>query len=123
MKGRFTLVLIVIALVAVVLPPNALSQDQSETQTVSQSATGFALDLYRQFVASPERQTENLFFSPYSIYTFLALMYGGAGADQRVGRGEYQGADQGDRELAAFPWLGPNRHRSYSCPTKGATCP
>jgi serine protease inhibitor len=36
--------------------------------------TAFALDLYRQLKANPS----NLFFSPYSISTALAMTYGGA---------------------------------------------
>ena len=81
MRRYFVRALVGIALIAVVLPAGIFAQEQSETQTVSRSAAKFALDLYRQFSASPERQTENLFFSPYSIYTVLALMYGGAAGE------------------------------------------
>jgi serpin B len=70
-----------IALIAIVVPAGVFAQQHSEAETVSRSATQFALDLYRLFSASPERQTENLFFSPYSIYTVLALMYGGAAGE------------------------------------------
>ena len=50
-------------------------------ESVSRSATGFALDLYRQFSEKEQNQGKNLFFSPYGIYTVLALMYGGAAGE------------------------------------------
>ena len=77
----FTVALIAIALLAVALPTSGFAQEQSEIQTVSQSATEFAVDLYRRFVDSGDREGKNLFFSPFSIYTVLALMYGGAAGE------------------------------------------
>jgi len=81
MRRTFSAVLVFIALIAIVVPAGIFAQQQSEAEVVSRSATQFALDLYHRFSASPERQTENLFFSPYSIYTVLALMYGGAAGE------------------------------------------
>jgi serpin B len=78
MKGRFGHALAVIALIAMVAAATGFAQEQSQIGKVSQSTTGFAVDLYRQFLTNEDSAQKNLFFSPYSIYTVLALMYGGA---------------------------------------------
>ena len=52
----------------------AQPMQSAQTQPVVQGNTAFALDLYGQFKASPG----NLFFSPYSISTALAMTYAGA---------------------------------------------
>ena len=49
---------------------------QSKTASVAQSGNEFALALYGQLAAA--QQDENLFFSPASISTALAMAYGGA---------------------------------------------
>lgn len=74
MRCSFSLALIVISFVTLNLPTTGFAQNQSDVETVSRSATEFAVDLYRQ----TRGEEENLFFSPYSIYTLLSLMYGGA---------------------------------------------
>ena len=51
--------------------PDALS---AQTNSLVEGNTAFALDLYAQLQASPG----NLFFSPYSISTCLAMTYAGA---------------------------------------------
>src|ERR1041385_1229755 len=53
-------------------PPDARS-----AQTVVDGNTAFALELYGQLKSSPG----NLFFSPYSISTALAMAYAGARGD------------------------------------------
>ncbi|MCK4546671.1 MAG: serpin family protein [Candidatus Eisenbacteria sp.] len=54
-------------------PPSA-GEVSADTGSLVRSNTAFALDLYREL-----RTTEgNLFFSPYSISTALAMTYGGA---------------------------------------------
>src|SRR5690606_30932888 len=40
--------------------------------------TRFAFDLYRQLAADPQYTDQNLFFSPYSISSALAITYEGA---------------------------------------------
>jgi len=52
-------------------PPSARSD---QLQTLVDGNTAFALDLYGQLAATPG----NLFFSPYSISTCLAMLYAGA---------------------------------------------
>ena len=52
----------------------AQPMQSAQTQPVVQGNTALALDLYGQFKASPG----NLFFSPYSISTALAMTYAGA---------------------------------------------
>jgi serpin B len=69
-------ILAVIGLVTLLLPTTGFAQEQSQIGTVSQSTAAFAVDLYRQLMSRGDQK--NLFFSPYSIYTVLALMYGGA---------------------------------------------
>src|SRR6266568_1808806 len=63
-----------------------LSSIASATQTESlvQGNTAFALDLYGQLKNGPG----NLFFSPYSISTALAMTYAGAhgDAEKQIGR-------------------------------------
>ncbi len=81
MKRRTLQALAVIVLLAIILPTSVRSQDASPQESVSRSTTEFAVDLYRQFAGRTENQQENLFFSPYSIYTVLALMYGGAAGE------------------------------------------
>ncbi|MCL5095970.1 MAG: serpin family protein [Candidatus Omnitrophica bacterium] len=49
----------------------------AQTQSLAESNTTFALELYDQLKASPG----NLFFSPYSISTCLAMAYAGARGD------------------------------------------
>jgi len=61
-----------IAAVLAAFPP--LSQAESNARTPATDNAAFALDLYEQL-----RQEEgNLFFSPHSISTALAMTYAGA---------------------------------------------
>src|SRR2546425_1107778 len=54
-----------------------LRGEAAQTQAVVDGNTAFALDLYAQLKTSPG----NLFFSPYSISTALAMTYAGARGD------------------------------------------
>ncbi len=47
------------------------------TQSLVEGNTAFALDLYRQLQTTPG----NLFLSPYSLSTALAMVYAGARGD------------------------------------------
>ena len=60
--------------------PCTFSQDYSNTDDVVRSNTRFAIDLYRKL----KTDEGNLFFSPYSISTALAMAYGGARGDTAV---------------------------------------
>ncbi|MGA2233800.1 MAG: serpin family protein [Tepidisphaeraceae bacterium] len=53
---------------------NARAQTQADTSAVVQGSTAFALDLYSHLRDQPG----NLFFSPYSVDTALAMVYAGA---------------------------------------------
>ena len=48
-------------------------EDDGGITTVSTSANVFALELYKGIAPN-----DNLFLSPYSIYTVFAMVYGGA---------------------------------------------
>ena len=60
-------ILIVITLMGIVLTPPCVAQDREAGESVVRSATGFAVDLYRQFAVREQPDGKNLFFSPYSI--------------------------------------------------------
>jgi len=49
------------------------TEDKDELIEVSTSTNAFALELYKRIVIP----NDNLFFSPYSIYTVFAMVYGG----------------------------------------------
>src|SRR5277367_4012443 len=57
-----------------VSPMNATAQTEPDTSAVAQGSTAFALDLYSRLRDQPG----NLFFSPYSVDTALAMVYAGA---------------------------------------------
>ncbi|MCK4513624.1 MAG: hypothetical protein KAU31_00125, partial [Spirochaetaceae bacterium] len=77
MRHYLSLALTVILAAMFALPAAVVAQDMSDVETVTASANRFAIDLYRQIGT----EEENVFFSPYSIYTILALMYGGASGE------------------------------------------
>ena len=79
MKSGFSRALFVIALIVEAGIPTGFTQDLAAQESVAKSSTEFALDLYRQFASRGGNQT--LYFSPYSIYTVLALMHGGAAGE------------------------------------------
>jgi serpin B len=81
--------LALLSLVVLSAPINLTAQ----TQFLVASNTAFALDLYGQLAAPPG----NLFFSPYSISTCLAMLYAGAGGDTQEQMSQVLGfgTDQG----------------------------
>jgi serine protease inhibitor len=54
--------------------------EAARTQALADGNTAFALDLYREFKTTPG----NLFFSPYSISTSLAMTWAGARGDTQT---------------------------------------
>lgn len=65
--------------------PDPLAIDPSILASGVEANTRFALDLYGKIRSSGE---ENLFFSPYSLFTTLAMIYEGARGDTRSQIGE-----------------------------------
>ena len=78
MKRYFCRALMIVAAAVLVFPAAIVAQDGSDVKAVSRAATQFAIDLYKQI---NDGENANIFFSPYSIYTVLALLYGGARDD------------------------------------------
>lgn len=66
------LILFSISLISAGIPARA--QEMDEARTVARANTEFAFDLYKNLMAAKG----NLFFSPYSISTALAMTYAGA---------------------------------------------
>ncbi|MCK4515728.1 MAG: serpin family protein, partial [Spirochaetaceae bacterium] len=75
MKCQFRLVLVVVATATLLLPTAGTAQDRTGVEQVSHGGTQFAIDLYRLM---NDGGNENLFLSPYGIYTVLSLLYAGA---------------------------------------------
>jgi serpin B len=73
--------------------------ERNEARLLARGNNQFAVDLYKQ--VSSEKS--NMFFSPYSISTALAMTYAGAG-----GRTE-----QEMRETLNFPFAGEKLHKSF----------
>jgi len=74
----FTICAMTIFTVTVSTPSSALAApDEVNTEPLVKGNTAFALDLY----STLQKREGNLFFSPYSIATALAMTYGGARGD------------------------------------------
>ena len=58
--------------------PPAGEETPDDPGNVTAGNTRFAFDLYRQIASAPESTGQNLFFSPYSISSALAITYEGA---------------------------------------------
>ncbi|MDD4567978.1 MAG: serpin family protein [Methanoculleus chikugoensis] len=58
--------------------PPAGEETPDNSGNVTAGNTRFAFDLYRQIASAPESTGKNLFFSPYSISSALAITYEGA---------------------------------------------
>src|SRR5258708_21224685 len=65
------------SLAAILLTGQVINTAAAEPNTLVEGNTAFALDLYAQLKTSPG----NVFFSPYSISTCLAMTYAGARGD------------------------------------------
>lgn len=74
MRYRFSLPMIVLIASALILPTTVPAQDSSISAPVVRSGNELAIDLYRGFA----EEKESFIFSPYSIYTALGMLYGGA---------------------------------------------
>lgn len=74
MKRDALIVLLVVTLMILVSVSCAFSADRSDLQTAVEGNTAFALELYQKLRSADG----NLFISPYSISTALAMTYGGA---------------------------------------------
>src|SRR6516162_6003943 len=72
--------------------------EPSSAARLAEGNTAFALDLYSQLKAQPG----NLFFSPYSISTCLAMTYAGARGEteQQMAKVFHFGSDQHQLHLA-----------------------
>jgi len=73
-------------------PPEARS---AQTRSLVEGNTGFALDLYGQLKTG----SGNLFFSPYSISTCLAMTYAGARAETEKQMGQALHFEESQRQL------------------------
>jgi serpin B len=71
-KMQSTTAILLLLLVSLTVLP--LSAGKTTTETLVKGNTAFAVKLYREL----ERTEGNIFFSPYSISTALAMTYGGA---------------------------------------------
>lgn len=71
---RKAIILILVSL-TLQLSNSSSASEESKTETVVAANTAFAFDLYQQLAQEKEG---NLFFSPYSISTALAMTYAGA---------------------------------------------
>ncbi|MBN2457165.1 MAG: serpin family protein [Sedimentisphaerales bacterium] len=84
MKRNFLYNLILLAISAEALLGIALADEKAASQknikAVVEGNNRFAFDLYKKLVTHPDAQKQdgNLFFSPYSISTALAMTYAGA---------------------------------------------
>jgi serpin B len=63
---------------AVFTPPAETPQAKADRGAVVKGNTQFALDLYKKLTEEKDSQGKNLFLSPYSISTALAMTYAGA---------------------------------------------
>ena len=72
---------------------------RQQTQSLVEGNTAFALDLYGQLKANPG----NLFFSPYSISTALAMTYAGARGETEKQMGQVLHFGQGPTHSSMPP--------------------
>jgi serpin B len=73
----------------------AASSQASDTKSLVDGNTAFALDLYARLSGAPG----NVFFSPYSISTCLAMTYAGARGDTETQMGRVLHFSKGDARL------------------------
>ena len=70
----------------------------AQVQSIVASNTAFALNLYGQLATSPG----NLFFSPYSISTCLAMTYAGASGDTEAQMSDVLGFETNQQQFASL---------------------
>lgn len=82
MKTCFRLGVITCCLLFLILPPRVVGQTTTETRAdvplLVKGNNAFAVDLYVQMRQEKDNKEKNLFASPYSISTALAMTYAGA---------------------------------------------
>jgi serpin B len=86
---------IAIMLTASLILGSAPAARAAQTESLVQGNTAFALDLYGQLKTSPG----NLFFSPYSISTALAMTYAGARGETEKQMGRVFHFDKDQRQV------------------------
>jgi len=74
METKFNILLAIILTIPSLIPPFAFAEVNDDLQTVVKGNSTFGFDLYQQL----KKSEGNLFFSPYSISTALAMTYAGA---------------------------------------------
>src|SRR6266481_1662463 len=96
--GRFVAMILIFSSMAGIVPRASTAPGQ----TLVEGNTGFALNLYGQIKTRPG----NLFFSPYSISTVLAMTYAGARGDTEKQMARVLHFDKDQRQLhSAFGQL------------------
>jgi serine protease inhibitor len=89
--------------------------DMAPTKLIAQANTDFAIDLYAQL--SDENQGENLFFSPYSISSALAMATEGARGQTALEMGDVLGFPKQARRIGEdaqqLPWETSMIHTGY----------
>lgn len=103
--------------------PNEVPKSQDvPTASLVESSTAFGLDLYQQL----RTRSGNLFLSPYSIYTGLAMTYAGARGDTATQMAAVMHLPPGDDRVHAmsatlaatlFNLDRPRTQESRSCPS------
>ncbi|MCK4514922.1 MAG: hypothetical protein KAU31_06670, partial [Spirochaetaceae bacterium] len=74
MRRHFLLAMITLLSATVLLPTAVFAQDPQPGNLIVRGNTELAVDLYHRFAA----QYDSFIFSPYSVYSALAVLYGGA---------------------------------------------
>ncbi len=75
---RLLTLLIVATLATLTGSRAAAGGDGTDTDQLVQGNNGFAVDLYHQLRQAPDNQDKNLFLSPFSVSSALAMTYAGA---------------------------------------------
>ena len=74
MKSKLKIVSIIVAVTFFLSSPSIFAKTNSDLQTIIKGNSDFGFDLYQRL----KGEKGNLFFSPYSISTALAMTYAGA---------------------------------------------
>jgi len=97
---KSTMAMVFVLLLAVVSA--FAGSEEANVKTLAEGNNAFALALYKQLSS----EKGNLFFSPYSISTALAMCYAGANGNTKIEMGKVAGFDKLDTEIhSAFSKL------------------